>query len=99
MLTSKIVGGWVQWPDMQILMKFQVNQMEIDNFRKMACVDLKSDVDIFAYVDLKHNWWFNSYQWRDVQIHFKFEVNRMKIEDFRNLKRLWWWLFDLFTSK
>ena len=39
---------------MQILFKFEVNQMEIDNFRNLAHADL------LAYVDLKNNWWLNS---------------------------------------
>ena len=88
----KIRGGWIQWPDMQILFKFQVNQMFIENFRKLAYVDL------LAFVDLKHRWRLNS-QWPDMQILFKFEVNRMKIEEFWNLKKFLtfnlWWPFDL----
>ena len=39
---------------MQLLFKFQVNRMTIDNFRNLAYVD------ILAYVDLKNNWWLNS---------------------------------------
>jgi len=35
-LTSAIIGGWIQWPNMQLLFKLQVNQMKIDNFRKSA---------------------------------------------------------------
>ena len=88
----KIRGGWIQWPDMQILFKFQVNQMFIENFRKLAYVDL------LAFVDLKHSWRLNS-RWPDMQILFKFEVNRMKIEEFWNLKKFLtfnlWWPFDL----
>ena len=41
MLTWKIVGGWIQWLDMEIFFKFLVNQMKIDDFRKLADVDLK----------------------------------------------------------
>ena len=26
--TSKVIGGWIQWPDMQILFNFQVNGMK-----------------------------------------------------------------------
>ena len=38
-LTLKIIGDWIQWPNMQLLFKFQVNWMKIDNFRNSACVD------------------------------------------------------------
>ena len=41
MLTSKIIGSWIQWPNVQILFKFQVNRMKIEDFRKLADVDLK----------------------------------------------------------
>ena len=62
---------------MQLLFKFQVNRMKIDNFRKSAYVV------ILAYDDLKNiGGWI---QRPDMQILFKFQVNRMKIEDFRNL--------------
>ena len=32
MLTSKIICGWIEWADLKILFKFQVNRMKIDNF-------------------------------------------------------------------
>ena len=37
-LTLIIIDGWIQWPNMQILFKFQVNWMKIDNFRNSAHV-------------------------------------------------------------
>ena len=40
---------------MQILFKFQVNQMKIDNFRNFANVKFLAYVDILADVDLKNN--------------------------------------------
>ena len=49
----QIIGGWINWTDMQILFKFLVNRMKIDNFRNAA------DVDSVAHVDLKNNWWLN----------------------------------------
>ena len=53
-LTSKIIGGWIQWPNMQILFKFQVNRMKNDNFRKLAHVDFLTYVHLLADVDLKN---------------------------------------------
>ena len=38
--------------NMQILFKFQVNRMKIDNFRNLA------NVDLLGYVDLENNWLF-----------------------------------------
>ena len=35
-LTSKVISGWIQWPDMQILFKFQVNRMKFEDFRKFG---------------------------------------------------------------
>ena len=90
MLTSKIDGGWIQRPDMQILLKFQVNRMGIDNFRNLA------RVDPLAYVDLKIiGGWL---EWADLQMLLKFQVNQIKFDDYRNLKKLTfgqWWPFDL----
>jgi len=34
-ITSKIIGGWGQWPDMQILFKLQVNDLKIEDFRNL----------------------------------------------------------------
>ena len=56
-LASKIIGGWIQWPNVQILFKFQLNWMNIDKFSNSAYVDLLVDVD------LKKNWWLNSVTW------------------------------------
>ena len=46
MFTSKLVGGWIQWPDMQMLFKFQVNRIKIEDFRNVAYVHLLVDVDL-----------------------------------------------------
>ena len=54
---KKIIGGWIQWPNMQLLFKFQVNRMKIDNFRRPAYFDL------LAYVDFQKNWWLNWVSW------------------------------------
>ena len=56
MLTSKIIiGGWIQWPDMQILFKFQVNRMKIEDFRNTTWdVDLWPMLTFWPF-DLKKN--------------------------------------------
>ena len=56
-LTSKIIGGWIEWPNMQLLFKFQVNRMKTDNFTNSAYVVL------LAYFDLENNWCLNSVTW------------------------------------
>jgi len=76
MLTSKIIGDWIEWGYVKILLKSQVNRMKIDNFKNLTYVDL------FAYVDLKKIG--SCIQWLNVQILFKFQVNWMKIDNFRN---------------
>ena len=38
LLISKVVGFPIQWHNMQILFKFQVNQMKNDNFRNLTQV-------------------------------------------------------------
>ena len=77
MLTPNIVSGWIQWPDMQMLFKFQVNQMKIEDFINSACVDLLT-------IQFTGSW----IQRPDIKMLFKFQVNRMKIEDFRNLAQI-----------
>ena len=56
---------------MQLLFKFQVNPMKIDNFRNSA------DVDLLANEDLKRNWWFNSMTWFEnpLQISSQWDEN------------------------
>ena len=51
MFNSKLVGGGIQWPDMQMLFKFKVNSIKIEDFINLA------------YVDLKINRWLNSATW------------------------------------
>ena len=34
-LTSKIIGAWIKWPNMQILFKFQASRMKIDLLAKV----------------------------------------------------------------
>ena len=36
MFTSKLIGGWIRWPVLQMLFKFQVNRMKIEDFRKFC---------------------------------------------------------------
>ena len=40
-------------PDMQMLFKFQVNSIKIEDFRNLAYVDILVYVDLLAYVYLK----------------------------------------------
>ncbi len=70
-MTSTIICGWIQWPNMQLLFKFQVNQMKIDNLRNLT------DVVLLAYVDLENNWWLNSVTWyaNPLQISSQWEEN------------------------
>ena len=77
MLISKIIGAWIQRPDMQMVFEFQVNRMKIEDFRNLTYVDL------LAYSNLKiiGDW----IQRSDMQMLFKVQVNRMKIEDFRKV--------------
>ena len=49
MLTSKLKGGWIQWPDVQMLFKFQVNWIKIEDLRKLTYVAILVYVDLFAY--------------------------------------------------
>ena len=48
-ITSKVISGWIQWPDMQILFKFQVNRMKFEDFRKFCWNWLFAFVDIFSW--------------------------------------------------
>ena len=84
MWTSKIISGWIQWPEIYILLKFQVNRMKIEDFRNTTLVvDLGPILTFWSTLTSKimAGW----IQWPNMQLHFKFQVNRMKIEDFRNL--------------
>ena len=58
-LTSKIIGCCIQWPYMEMLFKFQVKWIKIEDFRNLAYVDLLVDVDLFTYGDHKNNRWLN----------------------------------------
>ena len=54
MVISKIIGGRIQWPDVQILFKFQVNEMKIEDFTNTtSVVDLGTMLNYLVYVDLK----------------------------------------------
>ena len=79
-LTSKIIRGCIQWADMQMVFKFQVSRIKIDNFRNVAQVDVLACWPILTS-KLVGGW----IQWPDMQILFKFQVNRMEINNFRNL--------------
>ena len=59
----KIVGGWIQWPDMQMLLKFQVDRMKIEILENLAQIGLLAYFDLLAYVYLKINRWLNSVTW------------------------------------
>ena len=63
MFTSELVGGWIQWPDMQMLFKFQVNGIKIEDFRNLADVDLLVYADFFACDNQKINRWLKSVSW------------------------------------
>ena len=79
MMTSKIICGWIQWPDIHILFTFQVNRMKIDNFINVTHVDVLANVDLLTS-KLRGGW----IQRPNIQMLFKFQVNRINIEDFRN---------------
>ena len=83
-MTSKRIGGWIQWRNMQLLFKFQVNRMKIEDFRNTTLVvDLGPMLTFWSMLTSKIiGGWI---QWPDMQILFKFQVNRMKIDNFRNL--------------
>ena len=36
MITSKVIGSRIYWPDMQILFKFQANRMKFEDFREFG---------------------------------------------------------------
>ena len=55
-LTSKIMGGWIQWHDVQTVFKSQVSWMKTDNFRNLDDVD-------FLMFRPQNNWWLNSLIW------------------------------------
>ena len=38
---KKVIGGWIQWDDMQMLFECQANQMKIDNFWNKDIRDFK----------------------------------------------------------
>ena len=65
MLISKIIGGWIQQPDVQMVFKFHVNQMKIEDFRIIwfKFGPNLAQIDILAYVDLKINRWLNLATW------------------------------------
>ena len=63
MVTSKLIGGWIQCPDMQMLFEFQVNWIKTEDFRNSAYADLLVYVDLFAYGNHKNNRWLNSVTW------------------------------------
>ena len=35
-MTPKVIGGWIKWPNLQVLVKFQVNRMKFEDFRKLG---------------------------------------------------------------
>ena len=65
MFTSKLISSSIQWPDMQMLFKFQVNWIEIEDFQNLAYVYLLVYVDLLANVNLKINRLLNSVTWSE----------------------------------
>ena len=54
MLNSKIIGSLIQWPDVQILLKFQVNGMKIEDFSNPTLVvDLGPVLSFWAMLTSK----------------------------------------------
>ena len=77
MMALKIIGGWIQWPNMKTLFKFHVNQMKIEDFRNLtSIVDLWPMLTFWSMLISNIIGLLNSVTWN---------VSRMKIEDFRNL--------------
>ena len=77
MFTLKLVRGWIQWPNMQMLFTVQVNWIKIEDFRNFANVDLLIYVDLLANVYRKINRWLNSVSWyaNGLQISSKSDKN------------------------
>ena len=48
---------------MQMLLKFEVNRIEIEDFRNLAYVDILVYIDLLAYVYLKMKRWLNLVTW------------------------------------
>ena len=48
MVTSKLTGGWIHWPNMQILFKFKFNRMKCEDFRTFGSNWPISYVDLFG---------------------------------------------------
>ena len=86
---SKLIGGWIQRPDMKRLFKFQVNQMKIDNFRNNFNFGLTLWPMLTFWPMITSNVIGGWIHWPDMQILFKFQVNRMKFEDFRKFGSNW----------
>ena len=86
MFTSKLIGGWINWPDMQMLFKFQVNWIIIEDFRNLASVDLLVYVDLFAYDNHKNNRWLNSVTW--YVNPFQISAQSDEIEDLENFAQI-----------
>ena len=63
MLISKLIGGGIQWPGMQMLFKFQVNLIKIEDLEPLAQIGLLAYFDLSAYVYLKVNRWLNLVTW------------------------------------
>ena len=47
LFTSKLIGGWIQWADVQMLFKFQVNWIKIDDFSNLAYADHVDSFGLF----------------------------------------------------
>ena len=63
--TLKLISGWIQWQDMEILIKFQLNWMKIEDFINFTLV-----VDLLAYVHLKNDVWLNQVTWYHNNLYY-----------------------------
>ena len=75
-LSSKLIDAWVQRPQMQMVFKFQVNWMKIEDFRKFMPNLSFWPMLISTLIGV----WI---QRPNMHMIFKFQVNRMKIVNFR----------------
>ena len=99
MLTSKIIGGWIQWPEIYyILFKCQVNQMKIEDFRNTTLVvDLGTMLSIWSMLTTKISAWLNPVTWNiyPLQIssqsdeNWGFYKSDLRIFDFTCNKQRW----------
>ena len=66
-----LIGGWIQWRDMQILFKFKVNRMKIEDFRNVGLcwpsgLCWPQNEEVIDFIDLICKWSsnFKSIRWK-----------------------------------